>query len=78
MSKRTPFRRGAKQGEEQLFHCNGQLQVSKRFDQDKLIPQTLNYFDEQGRNYLQEEIGANGKVLHTRVYDEQGKLTYQD
>ncbi|WP_345886843.1 hypothetical protein [Shewanella algae] len=78
LSKRTPFRRGAKQGEEQLFHCNGQLQVSKRFDQDKLIPQTLNYFDEQGRNYLQEEIGANGKVLHTRVYDEQGKLTYQD
>ena len=52
--------------------------MSKRFDQDKLIPQTLNYFDEQGRNYLQEEIGTNGKVLHTRVYDEQGKLTYQD
>lgn len=78
LSKRTPYSRGAKQGEEQLFHCNDQLQVSKRFDRDKLIPQTLSYFDEQGRNYLQEDIGTNGKVLHTRVYDEQGKLTYQD
>ncbi|WP_338591284.1 hypothetical protein VXM60_01860 [Shewanella khirikhana] len=73
LSKRTLFHRGSKQGVEQFFHCNGQLHVSKRFDQDKLIPQTLSYFDEQGRNYLLEEIGADGQVLHTRIFVEQDK-----
>jgi antitoxin component YwqK of YwqJK toxin-antitoxin module len=68
----TQYEHGKKNGVFKQFFENGKLQLLRTYKDDVLDGKSIEYYP---NGKLKEEVAyQQGKALHLRLYDEQGKL----